>query len=171
MPTYPASAHAGRAREMIAAIELAEIRRREAVAWAGAQRSGDKAGLERFARTRPHSIYAPEARRRVAVLEVEDKRRDDADWDKAVRLTAGPPTPATSTAHPKGSPCRRCAPPHRRPGDARAAPGRARQDAAGERAGTVAAAPPGGRPRAPEPNQGWPSADEPFIGADGRIRR
>jgi hypothetical protein len=27
------------------------------------------------------------------------------------------------------------------------------------------------RQRAPEASQGWPSADEPFIGADGRIRR
>jgi hypothetical protein len=27
------------------------------------------------------------------------------------------------------------------------------------------------RQRAPEASQGWPAADEPFVGADGRIRR
>jgi hypothetical protein len=126
---------------MIAAIELAEIRRREAVAWAEAQRSGEKAGLERFARVRPHSVYAPGARRRVALLEAEERRKRVAD----ARLRRSELERAEARQVVESA-----------------------QTTAGS--GAVAAAPTG-RPRGPEVSQGWPSSDEPFLGADERIRR
>jgi hypothetical protein len=169
---YPDSPYVGRAQEMIAAIELAETRRREAVAWSQAQRSGEKAGLELFARVRPNSVYAPEARRRVALLEAEERRRDDdAAWERAERRHSPAAYDGYLTAHPDG---RRAAEARVRKGELERAEARpvveSAKTTAGSVTGTVAAAP-AARPRAPEVSQGWPSADEPFVGADGRIRR
>jgi hypothetical protein len=157
---------------MIAAIELAETRRREAVAWSQAQRSGEKASLERFARVRPTSVYAPEARRRVALLEAEERRRDDdAAWERAERRHSPAAYDGYLTAHPDG---RRAAEARVRKGELERAEARpvveSAKAAAGSVTGTVAAAP-AARPRAPDASQGWPSADEPFVGADSRIRR
>jgi hypothetical protein len=168
---FPDSFYVGRAQEMIAAIELAETRRREAVAWSDAQRSGEKAGLERFARVRPHSVYAPEARRRVALLEAEERRKDDVAWERAVRGHSPAAYDGYLTAHPNG---RRAADARLRKSELERAEARpvveSAQTTAGSVTGTVAAAP-AGRPRGPEVSQGWSSSDEPFLGADERIRR
>ncbi len=168
---FPDSSYVRRAQEMIAAIELAETRRREAVAWAEAQRSGEKAGLERFARVRPHSVYAPEARRRVALLEAEERRKDDAAWERAARRHSPAAYDGYLTAHSNG---RRAADARLRKSELERAEARqvveSAQTTAGSVTETVAAAP-AGRPRGPEVSQGWPSSDEPFLGADERIRR
>jgi len=161
--TYPESMHAGRAREMIAAIELAEARRREAIAWAAAQKDDNRQELRRFARAHPHSVYAPEARRRVTALEAEDRRKDDADWEKAARLHNRAAYTSYLARNPKGN---HVADANRRIADLV----RTEPRPAVEPVKAVAQAP-AARQRTPESAQGWPSADEPFIGADGRIRR
>jgi hypothetical protein len=159
---HPDSAHAGRAREMIAAIDLAETRRREAADWAEAQTADDRQELERFARAHPHSVYAPEARRRVAVLEAEERRKDDADWDKAARHHNRAAYTGYLTRNPNGQ---HVADANRRLADL------ARAESRVEPVKAAVAEAPTARQRSPEAIPGWPSADEPFIGADGRIRR
>jgi DnaJ-like protein/pentapeptide repeat protein len=157
---YPDGTHVGRARETIAAIDLADARRREAIAWAELEKRGGREELQRFARTRPYSVYAAEARRRVALLEVEERRKDIAAWDRAVRRHSRGAYAGYLTSHPRGQ---------------HAADARLRiaelERAEGRPVVEAAAATPGAGQRAPEASQGWPSADEPFIGADGRIRR
>jgi len=160
---YPDGANAGRAQERIAAVELAQARRREAIVWAEIDTGDNRQALERFARTHPHSVYAPAARRRVARLEAEERRKDDADWDKAARLHSRAGYTGYATAHPSG---RHLADANRRMADL----ARAETRPVAEPVKAVAEAQPA-RQRAPEASQGWPSADEPFIGADGRIRR
>jgi uncharacterized protein YjbI with pentapeptide repeats/outer membrane protein assembly factor BamD (BamD/ComL family) len=164
---YPDSRYVGLALDRIAEIELADIRRREAVAWAEAQRSGEKTGLERFARTLPHSLYAAEARRRLALLEAEEGRKDDAAWERAVRRHSRAGYASYLAAHPKGH---HVAKARLRIAELESAEGRPAMEQARVTPGAVAEAP-AARPRTPEPSQSWPSADEPFIGADGRIRR
>lgn len=165
--TYPSSTQAGRARQRIAAIDLTEVRRRETIAWAEAQKGGEKGRLERFARTRPHSVYAVEARRRVALLQAEERRRDDAAWDKAVRVHSRAAYAAYLTRHPNGQ---HAADANQRMADLARADTRPTVEPVRATPGIVADAP-ATRPRAPDASQGWSSADEPFIGADGRIRR
>jgi uncharacterized protein YjbI with pentapeptide repeats len=161
---YPDGANAVRAQERIAAIELAEGRRREAIAWTETEKGGGRRELERFARTHPYSVYAPEARRRVAQLEAEERRREAADWDKATRLHSRAGYTAYTTAHPRGQ---HLGDANRRIADL----ARAESRPAAEPVKAMAEAQQAARQSTPEASPGWPSADEPFIGADGRIRR
>jgi hypothetical protein len=159
---HPESARAVQARETIAAIGLAGVRLREAIAWAEAQKIDSPQELERFARTHPHSVHAPQARRRVAVLEAE-RRRDAADWEKALRLHSRAGYAGYVSRNPRGD--------HVTDANRRMAElARAESRPTVEPVKAVAEAP-AVRQRAPEASQGWPAADEPFVGADGRIRR
>jgi hypothetical protein len=163
--TYPASEHASQARRALASLAAAQARRdADRAAWTEADRSGAKAALRQYLEDFPDGSYAAEARGRVALIEADESDRDDAAWLKAERRHSKASYAGYLASHPSG---RRAIEARHR--IAELDRGETRPPAEPVRA---AAAPPV-RPRPPEAagNQSWPSADEPFIGADGRIRR
>jgi hypothetical protein len=168
---YPDGENAGKARQAIAGIEAAEARREaERSAWAAALKSGAREELQRYLSAFPAGSFVTEARKRMALIEAEETQRaeDEAAWSTAERRRSKAAYAAYLRAHPNGLRAREA-----RTRIAELERGESR--ALAEAVVKEARPPPSpGRPKAaPEPamSQRWPSADEPFIGADGRIRR
>jgi hypothetical protein len=168
LEAHPDGARAAEARQAMAAIEAAEAaearRRGERAAWAAAAKSGAREDLERYLIDYPSGSRVGEAQERLTALDIKEAERDDAAWFKAKRRNSKASYAGYLTNHPTGRYAR----------DARL------RVAELERAETKAAppvtpvkTPPIAKSPDPEPagSQRWPAADEPFIGADGRIRR
>ncbi len=123
--------------------------------------------MERYLADHPSGSYAAQAQEKLALLDAVETEREDAAWSKAKRRNSKASYASYLGTHPKGRYAR----------DARV------RMADLERAETKTPAvtvvkeakqtPPAGKSPASDPagSQRWPSADEPFIGADGRIRR
>jgi hypothetical protein len=112
-------------------------------------------------------VFAAEARQRVALLDAEENAQDDAAWLRAERRNSKAAYAGYLTTYPNG----------RRAREARVRIAELERSESRPPA-DPAKAPPGRRrppdpPDPPEPFVGprWPAADEPFVGADGRIRR
>jgi hypothetical protein len=146
---------------VIAAIDAAEARRRaELAAWAAAEKSGAREDLERYLADHPSGSHTGEAKQKLAVLD------EASAWSKARRRNNRASYEGYLNTYPKGRYAR----------DAR---GRIAElqgaEAKAPRVTIVKEAkqtPPPVKPGTPQSaSRRWPSADEPFIGADGRIRR
>jgi hypothetical protein len=159
---HPDGANAQRAREAIAALAAADARREaDLAAWAAAERDGARAALRRYLADHPEGGFADEARRRVAALEAEESQKDETAWAAAVRRNSKAAYAGYLTTHPNG----------RHAADARVRMAdleRVEAKAQLEPVKAPASRPP---PRETVAGQRWPAADEPFVGADGRIRR
>jgi curved DNA-binding protein CbpA len=167
--SYPESEHVAAASERVAALARAEAAARaeahraaEAKAWAEAEKEGSREGLERFLAAFPDGENLGRARQALAAAAAaEEAERDNAAWQKAERRHTKAGYSGYLAAHPEG----------RRAADARVRLADLERAEAKPPAEPVkSAAAPAVRSEAAG-GQGWPSADEPFIGADGRIRR
>jgi outer membrane protein assembly factor BamD (BamD/ComL family) len=158
---YPESEHVPQANRALAALAAAEAQlEADLAAWGEADRDGGKAALRRYLASFPSGTFAAKASERVAVLEAEEADRDEAAWLKAVQRNSKAAYTGYLATHPEG----------RRVADARTRI--AELDRSEDRAVPEPAKAPATRPRTPEPaTQKWQTANEPFIGADGRIRR
>jgi hypothetical protein len=135
-------------------------------AWAEADKSGAKAALRQYLADFPEGRFVTEARARVALLEAEANAKDDAAWLKAAQRHNKAAYAGYLATYPAG----------RRAADAKlrlAEFERSEARPPAEPVKAAAAAAPAGTSRVPQAaaSQHWPAADEPFIGADGRIRR
>jgi outer membrane protein assembly factor BamD (BamD/ComL family) len=162
---YPGGAHASQAGRALAALAAAQAQREaDRAAWAEAERSGAKTALSQYLKDFPAGSFAADARQRMAMIESEENDRDDTAWFKAKQRNNKASYADYLATYPDG----------RRVTDARR---RLAELERGEMRPPTepvkAAGTPPVRPRAPEAagGQRWPSADEPFVGADGRIRR
>jgi outer membrane protein assembly factor BamD (BamD/ComL family) len=120
--------------------------------------------LERYLSDYPSGNYATKAQEKLALLDAKVNERDDAAWTKAKRRNSRASYEGYLSTHPNGRYARdarvRVAELERVEAKAPALVKEAKQT------------PPPPGPGAPEPaGPRWPAADEPFIGADGRIRR
>ena len=170
LDVYPHGNHTADARQALADIDAAEARQRaDRAAWAEAEKSGARAALRWYLSTYPSGDHTAEAKQRLALLEAEEDKRaqDDTSWSKAVLGNSRASYAAYLGAHPNG----------RQVGDARARiAGLERVEAKALAAAVLKdakPAPQAARQGAPAPAsaQRSPFADEPSIGADGRIRR
>jgi outer membrane protein assembly factor BamD (BamD/ComL family) len=162
---YPDGAHASQARRALTTLAAAQAEREaDRAAWAEAERSGAKTALSQYLKDFPTGSFAAAARERMAMIESEENGRDDTAWLKAKQRNNKAAYADYLATYPDG---RRATDAHRRLAELER--GETRPPAEPVKA---AGAPPG-RPRVPEEagGQRWPSADEPFVGADGRIRR
>ena len=168
--TMPATA-----LQAIAAIVAAETRQQaDRLAWAEVEQDGTKEALRRYLDAYPGGLKTAEAQQKLAVLEAaaaaaESERTmlDDADWSKARKRNSKAAYVAYLSANPNG----------RHANEARLTIAElegvasktgpatdvkvSKQGPQASRTGTVDA----------PASQRWPSADEPFMGADGRIRQ
>jgi DnaJ domain len=160
-----AEANAG---QLFAAIETAEVtRRRDNDAWAAAQQAGTSEAFRLYLDTYPDGLSVPSALQVLASIAAADHelRRDESDWSKAQRQNTRNAFSGYLSAHPNGR--------HVEIARARIAnlDREARMGLPGGFKAAKQAAPTAGVGKANAPaNARWPSADEPFIGADGRIR-
>jgi TolA-binding protein len=157
---YPDGAHAGDAQRAIAAIERAEAQlAADLAAWAEADRSGAKTALRQYLTGFPEGVFSAEARQRLTQLEAEEREKDDAAWLRATRRNNKASYAGYLASYPNG----------RRATDARVRLAELEriEPRPPAEAVKVVPGPPPVAPSAPK----WQSADEPFIGADGRIRR
>jgi serine/threonine protein phosphatase 1 len=164
---YPDGDGAAKAQQALARIDAAEARQRaDHAAWAEAEKSGTTAALRWYLSIYATGDHAADAKRRLTLLEdeEEDKRaQDDVAWSAAVLGNSRVSYAAYLGAHANG----------RHSADARA-----RIDQL-ERVEAAAAALL--KNAKPVPQAAWgapgqaterrPSPDEPFVGADVRIRR
>ncbi len=169
LDAYPHGAKAGEARQLVAGIDTAEARRRaDDVAWAVAKQAGTSEALRLYLDAHPDGGNVASALQVLASLAAaeDELSRDEADWSQAQQQNTRTALSAYLAAHPNGR--------HVETARARIA-GLDAREARTQLPGSVKAAkqaPPGsglGKTDAPA-NVRWPSADEPFVGADGRIR-
>ena len=169
------SDHAAKAKQALAAIDVAEAKQRAArTAWAAIEKGGSREDVQRFLEENRDSDHAAKAKQVLAAIDLaEVKQRadsertlDDTAWLKAERRHSKAAYKTYLSGNPGG----------RHAGEARvriAELERVEKALAEAIIKEPKQAPAVLRQDAPEPSQGqrWPSADEPFIGADGRIRR
>jgi curved DNA-binding protein CbpA len=88
LAAYPEGEPAEQARRSIAAIERAEARRRESIAWNAAE-NGTKEDLQRFISAYPDGEHAPRARQAIAAIELALARKleERAAWHAAEKGT------------------------------------------------------------------------------------
>jgi len=168
LEAHPDGERAGKARQAIAAIAAAEARERgELAAWTSAAKTGAREDLERYLAAYPSGSWASEAQERLTALDLKQAEQDDAAWSKARRRNSKTSYEGYLSTHPAG----------RYAGDARVRLAELERSEAKTPAVTpvkeAKQMPPPAKLPASEAagNQRWPAADEPFIGADGRIRR
>jgi hypothetical protein len=134
-----------------------------------ARQAGTKEALRQYVEAFPDGVNVADARQMLASLTAaeEERGRDEAAWVKAQRQNTRTAFSAYLAAHPNGR--------HAERARARMA-GLEALDTKGPAANGVTSAKQGAqtsgltKSEAPPANVRWPSADEPFIGADGRIR-
>ena len=164
---YPDGDRAAKALQALASIDAAEaLQRADHAAWAEAEKSGTTAALRGYLSIYASGDHAADAKRRLTLLEDEEEDRraqDDVAWSTAVLENSSVSYAAYLAAHPNGR---------------HAADARARIDVL-ERLEAPAAAVLRDAKPAPQAARGVPgqaarkrpSPDEPFVGADVRIRR
>src|SRR5262245_8921501 len=175
LAAFPNGEHAGRANELVHALAAAPARPEtdhlarapglttpELQVAAASQGAGEPAQDPLSAP--PHLLAVPEGRRDAAG---EEQLRDDADWHKAQRRNTKAGYAAYLLTHPNG----------RHAKEARASvtdvtgPATKAKPVIGAKGfKQIIQASGAGSADAPA-SQKWQSADEPFIGADGRIRQ
>jgi curved DNA-binding protein CbpA len=171
---FPDGEHALQAKRALAAIAAAEEAQRQAdlAAWTIADRAGGKEALNKYLSDFPSGRHAEEAKLRVARLDIEEGEKDDAAWLKARQRNSQVAYAGYLTSHPLG----------RHAADARtriaklvqieAMAKQAKAQAAKETRFAESVKPaPAPAPKAGAGMHAWPTADEPFAGPDGRIRR
>jgi DnaJ-domain-containing protein 1 len=162
LSAYPHGLNQVEARNAVTAIESAE----ERAAWTAAQEAGTVAALRAYLSSRPNGSNAAAALQMLATLSAaeQERDRDDAAWSKAQQDNTKAAFSDYLATHPKGrhvqSALTRLA--SLKSGEAKAPPDSAVTSTKQAAPGDVKA----NRPAAHR----WPSADEPFVGADGRIR-
>jgi hypothetical protein len=112
----------------------------------------------------PHLLAAPDGRLEAAD---EERLRDDADWLKAQRRNTKAAYAAYLLTHPKGRHVKEA---RANVIEAQAPQSRTKPAGGGKGFKRITQAFGAGLPDAPA-SQKWQSADEPFIGADGRLRQ
>jgi hypothetical protein len=164
---YPDGDRAAKALQALASIDAAEaLQRADAAAWAEAEKIGTTAALRWYLSIYASGDHAADAKRRLTLLEDEEEDRraqDDVAWSTAVLENSSVSYAAYLAAHPNGR---------------HAADARVRIDVL-ERLEAPAAAVLRDAKPAPQAARGVPgqaarkrpSPDEPFVGADVRIRR
>jgi hypothetical protein len=176
LDAYPDGDHAALARQAIAAIAAAEARQQaDRLAWADVEQDSTRETLRRYLDAYPDGYRVAEARQKLASLEAaaaeaaeNERALDDAAWSKAKQRHSKAAYAAYLSANPNGRHAKeaqvslaeleRLAP---KIGPAADINKVSKQGSRTSRTGTVDAT----------ASQRWPSADEPFIGADGRIRQ
>jgi len=175
LDVYPDGDNAGAALLAIAAIVVAETRQQaDRLVWADVEQDGTKEALRRYLDAYPGGLKTAEAQQKLALLEAaaeaaesERTMQDDADWSKARRRNSKAAYVAYLSANPNG----------RHAKEARLTI--AELEGVASKTGPAAdikgpkLKPPTVRTGtfdAPA-SQKWPSADEPFMGADGRMRQ
>lgn len=174
LDAYPDGNHAATARQAIAAIAAAETRRQaDRLAWADVEQDSTKEALRRYLDAYPDGYRVAEARQKLAALAAaaaqaaeHERLLDDAAWSKARLRNSKAAYAAYLSANPDG----------RHVLEAQA--GLAELERLASKAGPTADKVSKARSQAPRAgtaevsaSQRWPSADEPFIGVDGRIRQ
>ena len=169
LEAHPQGANAGEARQALAAIELGEARQRaDNVAWDSAKQANTEEALRLYLDAYPDGGSTASAVQLLASVTAaeEEMGRDDAAWSKAQRQNTGAALSAYLAAHPSGRHVER-ARAHiadlEGPKAKTSTPGNVRT----AKQGTPAS---GFRKSNASANLRRPSADEPFIGPDGRIR-
>jgi hypothetical protein len=164
---YPDGDRAAKALQALASIDAAEaLQRADDAAWAEAEKIGTTAALRWYLSIYASGDHAADAKRRLTLLEDEEEDRraqDDVAWSTAVLENSSVSYAAYLAAHPNGR---------------HAADARVRIDVL-ERLEAPAAAVLRDAKPAPQAARGVPgqaarkrpSPDEPFVGADVRIRR
>jgi curved DNA-binding protein CbpA len=173
LDAYPDGAHAATAQQGIAAILAAEARQQaDRLAWADVEQDSTKETLRRYLDAYPDGYRVAEARHRLASIEAaaaeaaeSERALDDAAWSRARQRNSKAAYAAYLSANPNGRHVQEAqvslaelerAAPKIRPAE-RTHKSRQQASPAGTADASV--------------SQRWPSADEPFIGADGRIRQ
>ena len=169
---YPDGEHAPQAKRALAAIAAAEARlQADLAAWTIADRAGGKEALNKYLSDFPSGRHAEEAKQRAAQLNIEESEKDDAAWLKARQRNSKAAYAGYLTSHPLG---RRVANARVRIAELEQIEAKAKhakaQAVKGARVADSVKSPP---PPVPKGGAvaGWPTADEPFVGPDGRIRR
>jgi DnaJ-like protein len=159
LATHPEAAQAPQASKALAAIADAEAKAKlELDTWTKVKGEGSKAALHTYLSTYPSGSHATEAQAGVARLEAEES--DDEAWRIALKSNSKAGYAGYLSAYPKG---RRAAEAKGRIAELAEAPPK---EAVKEARAETVKAPPVRLLRPPTP-----VADEPFVGADGRIRR
>lgn len=173
LDAYPDGNHAATAQQAIAAIAAAETRRQaDRLAWADVEQDSTKEALRRYLDAYPDGYRVAEARQKLAALAAaaveaaeNEKLLDDAAWSKARQRNSKAAYTAYLSANPNGRHVleaqARIAELERLASKIVPAEKISKSRALAPRAGTAEVS----------ASQRWPSADEPFIGADGRIRQ
>jgi hypothetical protein len=173
LDAYPDGNHAAMARQAIAAIVAAEARQQaDRLAWADVEQDSTKEALRSYLDAYPDGYRVAEARQRLASIEAaaaeaaeSERALDDAAWSRARQRNSKAAYAAYLSANPNGGHVKEAheslaelerAAPKIRPAE-RTHKSRQQASPAGTADASV--------------SQRWPSADEPFIGADGRIRQ
>ena len=174
LDAYPDGDHAAMARQAIAAIAAAETRQQaDRLAWADVEQDSTKETLRRYLDAYPDGYRVAEARQKLASLAAaaaeaakHERFLDDAAWSKARQRNSKAAYAAYLSANPDG----------RHVLEAHA--GVAELERLASKAGPAADKISKSRSQAPRAgtaevsaSQRWPSADEPFMGSDGRIRQ
>lgn len=169
LAAYPNGVNAADAWRAIAALDAQEADR---VAWAEAEQEGTKEAMRRYLDAYPTGASAVTARQKLALLELQTASqatasKDEADWLIAQRRNTKASYAAYVGAHPEGRHAK-AARSHMAAlegsapnSGAVAGTGNLKREKQALRKGAVDA----------PASQRWQSADEPFIGADGRIRQ
>ncbi|MFZ1104715.1 MAG: J domain-containing protein [Hyphomicrobiaceae bacterium] len=152
---------APQASKALAAIASAETKARaEQETWIKAKEDAGKAALHTYLSEHPSGRHAAEAKARVARLEADEK--DDEAWRLALRRNSKAAYAGYVSAHPKG----------RRVAEARVRiAGLGRAGAPAKAAVREARVEPVKTPSVRPPRPPTAAVLEPFVGADGRIRR
>ena len=167
LSAYPHSLNQVDARTALAAVETAEARdRADRAAWTVAQEAGTEEALRTYLSSHPNGSNAAVAVQMLAALSAaeEERDRDDAAWSKAQQNNTKAALSDYIATHPNG---RHVQSAHARLASLRA--GEAKLPPISDVKATKPAAPSDVKADGPAA-QRWPSADEPFVGADGRIR-
>ena len=160
LSAYPQGLKQTEARTALAAIEDARMRA-ESEAWLLANEAGTQEALRSYLSSHPDGSNAPAARQMLAALAAAD---DDAAWSEARLHNTRLALSAYIAANPNGR--------HVESARARLASlgtGDAKASPVNRPKATKQAAPSDGKADARSALR-WQSADEPFVGADGRIR-
>jgi hypothetical protein len=174
LDAYPDGKHAMAARQAIAAIAAAETRQQaDRLAWADVEQDSTEEALRRYLDAYPDGYRVAEARQKLASLAAaaaqaaeHERLLDDAAWAKARQRNSKAAYAAYLSANPSGR--------HVQEAQVNLAELERLASKAGPASDKVSKS----RSQAPRAgsaevsaSQRWPSADEPFIGADGRIRQ
>jgi serine/threonine protein phosphatase 1 len=155
------------ARTALAGIEAAETKQRaDDAAWRLAMAARTEEALRNYLSSHPDGSNARAALEMLAAATAaeEERGRDDAAWSKAQQHNTRAALSSYIAVHPKGR--------HVENARARLASlraGEAKTPPLNGITATKPAAPTNGKGDSPAERR-WPSADKPFVGADGRIR-